>query len=290
MWSGPIWAIESSGWRSLLTTARAARFDVSAGPAADAESYGLPIRVKDGVGIIRLNGPMMKRVSPIMRDCGMTGTDDLTAAVRAAAVDRDVETILFKVDSPGGSVDGLAELGDAVRSAAQIKPVIAQVDGMAASAAYYAVAHATEIRAGRMDMVGSIGTIMVVYDESKAFESEGVEAVVVSTGPLKATGTPGAPVTSEQRAYLQALVDAYFADFKSQVATGRKMSSEQVQAVSSGAVWTTGDAMRLGLVDKVATFRETYGELLAGRASRRARISARVQAMKISAQQANPTA
>lgn len=290
MWSGPIWAIENSGWNALVRMARTARIDVTAGPAQDAESYGLPIRVKDGVGIIRLNGPMMKRVSPMMRDCGMTGTDDLTAAVRAAAFDKDVETILFKVDSPGGSVDGLAELGDAVRSAAQIKPVIAQVDGMAASAAYYAVSHATEIRAGRMDMVGSIGTIMVVYDESKAFESEGVEAVVVATGPLKATGTPGAPVTAEQRAYLQSLVNAYFSDFKSQVAAGRKMSGDQVQAVSSGAVWTTGEAMRLGLVDKVATFRETYGELLSGRASRRARINAKVQVMKMSAQQANPSA
>ncbi len=284
MWCSPVWSIDLNAvgaLRKLVVDQGPALF---AGPAREAEANGLPLKVRDGIGVVQLRGPMMKNVSPAMEKmCGLQSTSSLTRAVNAAAQDAKVETILVAVDSPGGSVDGLDALGDAVNAAAKVKPVVAQVDGMAASAAYYAIAGATEIRAGRMDLTGSIGTRMVLWDQSERFNKAGIEVVAFDTGPLKSAGEDGLPITDEQRAFFQNLVDTYFADFKQQVMKGRGFTEQQMKAASTGGVWVTGDAIGMGLVDKQASFRETYAELIGDRQIRRARMTARSTTMRMQA-------
>ena len=267
----------------LELVSKIAAAEIREGPAADAAATGLPLKMAGTTAVVSLIGPMVKDPGPIGRFFGLGSTADVEQAVRSAAADSTVETILIRVDSPGGSVDGLAELGDAVVEAANTKPVIAQVDGMAASAAYYAIAGATEIRAGRMDLIGSIGTYMVAYDFSAMFKADGVEAVVTTTGPLKAAGVMGTEITDAQRAEFQRIVDQFFGDFKAVVAMGRGLNGTQLKAVTTGAVWTTEDAISLGLVDSMATLRDTLGELQAKQTAQSTRLTNRAKAMKMAA-------
>ena len=81
-----------------------------------------------------------------------------------------------------GGVLGIADLADAIFDARNHKPTVAQIDGIGASAAYHPATQASKIYAGRMDMVGSIGTRMHLYDFSVAFKKDGITPVVIDTG------------------------------------------------------------------------------------------------------------
>lgn len=239
------------------------------GPALDAGRDGLPVFMDGGVAIVDLMGPMFRRAGSVARrHFGLAGTDATRMAVEAADADPDTEHILLRVDSPGGSVSGLDQLGDAVARTA--KPVTAVVDGMAASAAYYVASQADRILLGRTDMVGSIGTRLMLYDFSKMFEQEGVEAVPIDTGPFKSAGAMGTKITEEQRADFQRIVDFYYNDFVGAVARGRNLSEKAVLKVADGRLFTPGEAQSLGLVDGIATIAEVRHELRS-RMSRRGR-------------------
>lgn len=249
---------------------------VSEGPATDAARDGLPLGVSDGVATVRLMGPMMRRAGQIAEKYfGIAGTDSTRLAMQAANADPDVDQILLRIDSPGGSVDGLDQLGETVATSS--KPVTAVVDGMAASAAYYVASQADRIIAGRNDMVGSIGVRMMLYDFSAAFEKDGIEAVPIDTGKFKSAGAMGTKITDEQRADFQRVVDYYFADFVKAVSNGRGMSAEAVRAVADGRMFTQPEALANGLIDGVGTYQSVLGELRSQRAQRTGTARARLR-------------
>lgn len=231
----------------------------AAGPATDAARDGLPMQVGGGVALIDVTGPLLKDAGWLSY-FGFGSTRDIRRAVEAAAADDDVETIVLRIDSPGGTTDGIAEVTDAVAAAARGMPVVAQVDGMAASAAYWIASQATTIVAQRMDMVGSIGVRMLLYDFSQAFANEGVEAVPIDTGPFKSAGAVGTEITEEQRADFQRVVDAYMDAFRTAVMAGRSMSADAFAAVADGRLFTAAEALSLGLIDRVGTVEDTLAQ------------------------------
>ena len=274
-----IWAILPSaipgaldGVRRLLAAADAGQAGVFAGPADDAERAGLPIRVVGTVAVIPMMGPMFRRVGYYGRLMGLCGTDMVRAAVAMAEADPDIETILLHLDSPGGSVSGLAELGDTLQRAQT--SVVAQVSGMAASAAYYVAAHADRIVVGPGDLVGSIGTRTMLYDYSQMFEQDGIRAIAVDTGEFKSAGAPGLPITDAQVADFQRVVDFYYDDFVARAASGRGMSEEDVRSAGDGRMFTPPEALSMGLIDAVATLEDT----MAGLKPRRERSTAAARA------------
>lgn len=258
-----LWAIEPLAMSVLQTQIQAAvraGLNVNAGPAQDAERTGLPLRVRGTTALVSTIGPMMKNPG-YWAHYGVASTSATRAAILSAGADADIENIVWRVDTPGGSTDGLAELGDAVEEVAKVKPVIVQIDGMAASAGLYVTSKATEIRAGRMDMIGSIGTRMMLYDYSKAFEDAGIRAIPIDTGEFKSAGAIGTEITEEQIADFQRIVGDYFADFKAMMMSGRGFSEKEFNDVADGRVWLTSDALKLGLIDKVSTLEQTLAEL-----------------------------
>lgn len=232
---------------------------VGEGPAGEAQLEGLPITVVDRIAIIPMMGPMIRRAGPIAMMFGIVGTDQIRVAVESAGQDPEIDHILLRIDSPGGSVSGLAELADAIHSID--KPVTAQVEGMAASAAYYTASQADRILVGRNDLVGSIGTRILLYDWSQYFEEAGIKAIPIDTGPFKSAGALGTEITEEQQADFQRIVDFYFDDFLAVVQRGRGMSEEQVRSVADGRVFTPAECLESGLIDGVATFEQTLTEL-----------------------------
>lgn len=227
------------------------------------------------VAIIPLHGVMSQRLDGY----GETSTDEIRSLVQTAAADPDVKAIVLHVDSPGGSVYGVRELGLAIRAARGEKPVVAQIDSVAASAAYWAASQASEVVITPGGDAGSIGVYTMHQDVSKAMEGMGVSTSFISAGDYKTEGNPFAPLSEEARAALQARVDQAYADFVGAVAFGRGVSAAKVKAdYGKGRMLAARDALAAGMVDKVGTFDETLARLARpGQASiysRRARVAA----------------
>lgn len=232
---------------------------LTAGPAVDAERNGLPIEVSNGVALVSLVGTMVRRAGPYASFFGLTGTQNVKNAIASALIDDDVTHIVLRIDSPGGSVAGLDEIGDLINAAT--KPVIAQVEGMAASAAYYVASQADRILVARNDLVGSIGIRMMLYDYSKMFDQQGIKAIPIDTGEFKSAGAIGTVITEAQQADFQRITDFYFADFVAVVARGRGITAEQVREVGDGRMFTPGEALASGLIDGISTLQETLNNL-----------------------------
>ncbi len=263
-----LWAMEATALRSMLQGLGIVAAEVQ---ATIFQATPTSAHIVDGVAVVNLTGPLMKADDWLTGWLGGTSTHAAARATTSAASDKSVRAIVFNVDSPGGTVDGLAELGDTIAAATKVKRTVAQVNGMAASAAYYAASQAGTINAGRMDMVGSIGTILPLYDFSKAFEAEGVEAVPIESGPFKSAGMMGTEITKEQRAHFQSLVDSHFADFTKAVSTGRSMSAGDVRKLADGRMFMARDAKGNGLIDRIQAMDQTLASLAPKGASRRTR-------------------
>ena len=263
--TNPIWAIDRDALSRIRNEhpemASAARTTLALHGFESFDSFrsrDLEFPVVNGVVRIDLRGVMTKDVSFWTYISNGLSTTQLTDAFSQFASNTSIEAVLFVIDSPGGSVDGLDALGDAITACRKKKPVVAQVDGMAASAAYYAASQATEIHANRMDLVGSIGTYIMLYDYSKMFEEAGVKVIAVKTGEHKAAGAAGTEITDEQVAEFQRLVDAYFGDFKDAVLRGRKgkIKPKQLDGVADGRVFLADESVDLGLIDGVRKTRD----------------------------------
>lgn len=253
-----IWAITADGlrqWKDRLEIRSHTEVSVADLMPLARTDEAAAVRMAGAVAVIPVRGVVLKDAPGWAVRAGYAAdTRLLREQAVTVAEAQEVAAVLLVINSPGGSVDGLAELGDAMYALRQKKQLVAAVDGLAASAAYYIAAQADQIVAGRMDLVGSIGTILVVYDFSKSFENAGVEPVVISTGTLKGTGVMGSQVTDEQRAYLQEIVDQFFADFRAAVGRGRAaLAGPAFDAVATGRVWTAPEAQRLRLIDGLAS-------------------------------------
>lgn len=268
---GP-WAIEPLAGRSLWELARGrdlfahvelqrvkAEAGDDDGPAVKAALELQPDGRGRSVASVRVEGTLMKRSSSL----GGSGTVQMRRDIRQAANDPEISAIMLAVDSPGGTVAGTDELAQEVRAAAKKKPVMAYVSDLAASAAYWVASQADAIYVNsETALVGSIGTLMTVYDVSKAAAEAGIEAIVFATGPLKGAGTEGAPINEEQRAYFQSIVDSAQGSFDAAVKRGRNLTDAQLKAVRTGGVFSAAEAEERKLVDGVKTYDQVFGLLV----------------------------
>jgi len=243
-------AIRSGMWQGVGGGAvqAKARQPVSASPVIDQASGDLMyLLTPEGVAVMELTGGMMKGRSKF----GGVSTVAARANIRAAVGNDAVKSILLVIDSPGGTVSGTQSLADEIRSADSKKPVIAHIEDMGASAAYWIASQARRVSANRSAMVGSLGTFGVVEDSSGKAAAEGVVVHVLSTGPHKGAFVEGAPVTEAQLADYQKLIDQLNAQFMEAVATGRRMPMEQTAKLFDGRVHVASTAQSLGLLDSV---------------------------------------
>jgi signal peptide peptidase SppA len=205
---------------------------------------------------IQLVGTLMKGQSSM----GGTSTVQARRDVRQAAADPEVAGILLRIDSPGGTVSGTYDLAADVKAAGRVKPVFAHIEDTGASAAYWVASQADHVTAANpTTLVGSIGTLQVIYDESGAMAAQGVKPIVLRTGPLKGLGMD--KVTDEQVAHLQSLVDSVQTSFNAAVMKGRGMTQTQLNAVNHGGVFTASNAVDNRLIDGVQPFAKTMAQL-----------------------------
>jgi len=215
--------------------------------------------LQGNTAIIELNDFLMKGESKF----GGTSTVFTRQVLRQALMDKDVTSILLAVDSPGGTAAGTQALADDIRMAGTIKPVVAQISDLGASAAFWIASQASLIFANETAEIGSIGTIAVVEDTSQRAEKEGVEVHVISTGEFKGAFSDGAPVTEKQLGTLEQRVQDLNKPFLRSVQSSRKLSDKQLEDVSDGRVFIAQKAFQKGLIDGVQSIEATL-DLVSG--------------------------
>jgi protease-4 len=165
--------------------------------------------------------------------------------------DSSVSAILLHLDTPGGAVSGGEGIHAAVESLAAVKPVVAVMDGMAASAGYMIAVATPHIVARESTLTGSIGVIMELGDISGLLEKIGVKPDQLVSGPLKGQPSFTQPLSGPGRAYLQGLVMDLFEQFVGLVAQGRHMDPAKVRTLADGRAFTGRQALAAGLVDEI---------------------------------------
>ncbi len=190
------------------------------------------------VGIVPIKG--------VIQDSSKTLED-----IIAFREDESVRAIVLRIDSPGGAVGPSQEIHNEVKKAAQVKPVVVSMGSVAASGGYYVAAAAHSIFANPGTLTGSIGVIMEFTNVEELFGMFGLKSLVVKSGEHKDIGSSVRPMTQEDRAILQALIDDVHSQFVDAVASGRNMEPARAAELSDGRIYTGRQALELGLVDSL---------------------------------------
>jgi protease-4 len=188
------------------------------------------------------------------------GAVDIARALADAIDDPEVEAILFRVDSPGGSYVGSDTIWREVRRAGEAgKPVVVSMGNVAASGGYFVAAPAATIVAQPGTLTGSIGVVSGKVSLRDLWADLGVNWDGVQAGDRAAMFSPNAPFSREEWDWLQQTLDRTYADFTGKVAAGRGLSREAVLAVAKGQIWSGADAKEAGLVDELGGYRKALG-------------------------------
>lgn len=221
------------------------------------------VQIAQGIGIIPLYGPIFPKANLMTELSGATSLEAFSNDLQMLVNDDTVETIVLDVDSPGGVSDMMPETSQKIREAREIKPVYAVANTMAASAAYMLASQATKMYATPSGKVGSVGTYVVHEDFSKRNENEGRKVTYISAGRLKTAGNEDEPLTGEAKEYIQGIVNEAQRGFVEQVALGRGISVEDVEAnFGEGGVVLPAQALAAGMIDDVRSLEDVVGSLL----------------------------
>ncbi|HHN73206.1 MAG TPA: signal peptide peptidase SppA [Thermopetrobacter sp.] len=162
-----------------------------------------------------------------------------------------VRAVILRIDSPGGTVVGSEALHDAIRRVAEKKPVVAVLDGVAASGGYIAALAADRIFARRNTITGSIGVIFQWAELDQLLGRLGVKMQAIRSGPFKARPNPFEPLDPEVRAVTEALIRDSFDWFVDLLTRRRGLTPQTARRLADGRVWTGHQALALKLVDAI---------------------------------------
>ena len=201
----------------------------------------------DSVAIITLDGT-------IQYDGSACSPEGFKALLDEAADSDDIKAVVLRVNSGGGTATAGEEMATYLRQFE--KPVVVSSASINASAAYEISAQADSIYVAKSTEIGAIGTAMQVQDLSGLFEMLGIGMEVITSADSKDSSYGFRPLTDEERAYYQRMIDQINEVFIQNVAEGRSMSVEDVRALATGLSFTGIDAVENGLADEVGTLED----------------------------------
>jgi protease IV len=185
---------------------------------------------------------------------GTVGGESMARLVRRARLDEDVRALVIRIDSPGGSMFASEQIYREILAAkAAGKPVVASMGDLAASGGYYIAAPADEIHASPSTITGSIGVFAVIPTLGRTLDKVGVNVDGVGTTPLSGQLRLDRPLGQDVRTLLQTAVEHSYEEFLQRVASGRRKSRDDIDAIAQGRVWSGADAQRIGLVDQLGS-------------------------------------
>jgi protease-4 len=208
---------------------------------SDASGFGLS---SSQIGVIDISGVIL---SP----------EAIDTQLRKFGDDPSVKAIILHINSPGGGAAASQEIYHEVLRVRQEKhkKIIASVESVGASGAYYIASACDKIYANEASLVGSIGVIIEWTNYGELLRWAKLKNVTITSGELKDAGDPSRDLTPKEQAYFQSLVDNMFTQFVHDVATSRHTTDDKIKPLATGQVWTGQQALPLGLIDNVGGFR-----------------------------------
>jgi len=266
------WAIQETFLSQTITLLDGMNMDehIAAFVPPTAEQKAVMEITENGVAIVPIIGAMTKFGSSLSTTLSSI---ELQKMVRNAARNPKVSAIMLHIDSPGGSVAGTETLAAEIKNAATIKPVVAFIDDMGASAAYWIASSANHIFANTSALVGSLGTFAVVKDTSVAEERRGIKTYVISSEKFKGIGTEGTELTEEQRSELIRMTSSLSAVFFDAVQKGRGLPAEKHKEIFDGRAFVAKDALSFGLIDVIGSFDDAEAYAVTAAKTRRISMS-----------------
>jgi len=214
------------------------------------------------VALIRVHGVIAPRMNLLSDFSGGTTFEGLSAQLREAVSNKAIKTIVLDIDSPGGSVQGASEFAREVMAARAKRPVIAQINHVAASAAFWLASAATKIVASPSAHAGSVGVYTAHNDISEALKQLGIKRTYISAGKGKVDGLEAA-MSDDARGRVQALVDGAYERMVGDIVKGRGkgVTAEQIRNDWKAFVYAAEEARSNGMVDEIATLEQTLASL-----------------------------
>lgn len=236
-------AIRSAKWAMLPSTMQAIRDAMAAHMAGKLTARETPGRrrayddgggdynrepapftlVAPGIACVDMCGIIGKNLSSLEMDCGGCDVGVVENNLKLALNSPGVQSVILNIDSPGGTVTGVAEFAAKIQTLSEAagKLVWAFTGGQCCSAAYWIACGCYAIISTPSADVGSIGVYMALVDESEAWLQEGYKLVLIKAGKFKAAGIAGSVITEEQIAFWKEDVDAIYGDFTGFVSSRR---------------------------------------------------------------------
>jgi protease-4 len=207
------------------------------GDQASIRSFG------DKIGVVELEGVIMDP-GTVVGQLKKFGDDD------------SIKAIILHVNSPGGGVAASEEIYRQVKRIRDQKKkrIVASIETVGASGAYYVSSATTRIYADKGSIVGSIGVIAQYVNYGELLRWAKLKDVTMKAGEFKDTGSPTRDLTPAELVYLQSLIDNMHTQFIQAVADGRHAKAEDIRAVANGKVWTGEQALGMKMIDQVGDF------------------------------------
>lgn len=206
----------------------------------------------DKIAVVYVDGVIVggRGQSSLLGDYG--GTDGIIRQLHAARDDESVKAVIIRINSPGGSAPASQEVGDEVRKLRKAgKTVVASMGDIAASGGYWIAACSDKIYANSATLTGSIGVYIPYSNWEELYNKIGIHQEKIKSGPHKDILSPERPMTPEERALIQGMVDDLYNQFVAVVAEGRNMDETKVRQLADGRIYTGRQAQELGLVDEM---------------------------------------
>lgn len=250
--------VELRGFNSRALAIAFEDDDTEAGPSR-------PLyETRDGIAFIPVRGELINRGSWLSSVSGLTSYEALGNALKAARDDPSVSGIALDVDSPGGEAANAIETGALVREVAKVKPVVAFVNSLSASAAYAITAGATRVFGLPSSSFGSIGVLRIHRDRTGALAKAGIKPTIIRSAEHKAEGSGLEPLSDDAHQRMRAQLGEMHDFFVSHVAAMRNISADAVNA-TKGEVLLGPKAVEAGLADELGTFDDAMNFLTRGR-------------------------
>lgn len=194
------------------------------------------------------------------------GDATVVRQVRNLMKNKQASAVVLWIDSPGGSVDASEAMTAALDELAKDRPVVAFMNGVAASGGYHISTPARWIVAQPGTITGSIGVLYAKLVTHGLFENLRVNRMTFTRGANAGMFSEETPFTDTQREQVRRTVEHLYRQFLERVARSRHMTVEAVDAVGGGRVWTGEQALAHGLVDELGDLRValTKARALAG--------------------------
>ena len=222
----------------------------------------LNLTAKKKIAIIYADGNIVEGEDP-----NNISGDRFASIIAKVRADSTVKAVVFRVNSPGGTVLSASKIKEEIDLTRAVKPVIASYGNYAASGGYWISNSCDHIFSNATTLTGSIGVFSAIPEFSKTLKNVvHVNMVPVNSHKHSDMLSLTRPFDDEETAWMQVYVDDIYNSFVSIVAEGRGKSFEEVDEIAQGRVWTGSDALEIGLVDEIGTLEDAvaYAASIAG--------------------------